>query len=78
MSIITQVIVDANDPAFLRPDKPIGPFYEKKKRSQRESGWAGRWWRIPEEAGEEWWRRHIRSEFTNWKRSGRAWMRDSW
>ncbi len=30
-SIVTQVIVDENDPAFLRPTKPIGSFYSKEE-----------------------------------------------
>ncbi len=29
VSLITQVLVDANDPAFKNPTKPIGPFYMK-------------------------------------------------
>jgi carbamate kinase len=29
VSLITQVLVDANDPAFKKPTKPIGPFYTK-------------------------------------------------
>jgi carbamate kinase len=31
ISIITQVVVDRNDPAFKNPTKPVGPFYSKKK-----------------------------------------------
>jgi carbamate kinase len=31
-TIITQVIVDHNDPAFRHPSKPIGPFYTKEQR----------------------------------------------
>ncbi len=31
IAIITQVIVDKNDPAFQNPTKPVGPFYTKKK-----------------------------------------------
>ena len=30
-SIVTQVIVDENDPAFNRPTKPIGSFYSKEE-----------------------------------------------
>lgn len=30
-TIITQSVVDENDPAFKNPSKPIGPFYSKKE-----------------------------------------------
>src|SRR5579872_7147676 len=41
-SIITQVIVDADDPAFETPTKPIGRFYERDEAEQlrQERGWA--------------------------------------
>ena len=29
-TIVTQVLVDSNDPLFLNPSKPIGSFYSKK------------------------------------------------
>ena len=51
VSIITQVIVDANDPAFLRPDKPIGPFYEKEEAAQREQRLG---WKMVEDSGRGW------------------------
>ena len=40
-TVISQVIVDKNDPAFGHPKKPIGPFYplEEAMRLQRERGW---------------------------------------
>lgn len=40
-TVISQVIVDENDPAFQHPTKPIGPFYtiEKAKLLEREKGW---------------------------------------
>jgi len=52
ITIVTQVVVDKNDPAFKNPTKPIGPFYtveEALKRKESE-GWdvmedAGRGWR---------------------------------
>jgi len=51
-TVVTQVLVDANDPAFQNPTKPVGPFYTKESaESQRaEKGWtvvedAGRGWR---------------------------------
>lgn len=52
VTVITQVLVDQNDPAFLRPTKPIGGFMtqEEARRRQTEQGWtvvedAGRGWR---------------------------------
>jgi carbamate kinase len=40
--LLTHVRVAADDPAFDRPTKPIGPFYsaEQADRLQRERGWA--------------------------------------
>ncbi len=31
VSILTQVIVDKNDPSFKNPTKPIGPYYKEEK-----------------------------------------------
>ena len=31
VSLISYVVVDENDPAFLKPSKPIGPVYKRKK-----------------------------------------------
>ena len=52
VTTVTQVEVDAADPAFARPSKPIGPFFsaEEAKRLQEENAWtmvedAGRGWR---------------------------------
>lgn len=41
-AIITQVLVDENDPAFLKPTKPIGAFYtpEQAERTRREQGFT--------------------------------------
>jgi carbamate kinase len=40
--VLTHVRVAANDPAFDRPTKPIGPFYsaEQGEQLERERGWA--------------------------------------
>jgi carbamate kinase len=40
--VLTHVAVAADDPAFDRPTKPIGPFYSEKEGEQleRERGWA--------------------------------------
>jgi len=41
-TIVTQVVVDQNDPAFSNPTKPIGPFYrrDEAERMAKEKGWA--------------------------------------
>ena len=51
-TIVTQTIVDKNDPAFQNPSKPVGPFYDEEtaKRLAKEKGWvviedSGRGWR---------------------------------
>lgn len=50
-SIITQTVVDAEDPAFKTPTKPIGAFYtEEEAREMQQRGYsmmedAGRGWR---------------------------------
>ncbi len=31
MTILTQVVVDENDPMFQKPTKPVGPFYSKEQ-----------------------------------------------
>lgn len=36
VTIITQVLVDKNDPAFVNPTKPIGPFYAKEEIDKME------------------------------------------
>ena len=40
-TVVTQVIVDKDDPAFKDPSKPIGPFYDANKAEQlrQEKGW---------------------------------------
>ncbi|MBL7183034.1 MAG: carbamate kinase [Anaerolineae bacterium] len=51
-TVVTQVVVGKDDPAFQNPSKPIGAFYgeEEAKRLGAERGWivkddAGRGWR---------------------------------
>jgi carbamate kinase len=41
MTVLTQVRVDENDPAFKNPTKPIGPFYSKEvaEEKKRILGW---------------------------------------
>jgi carbamate kinase len=44
VTIVTQVVVDAADPAFSSPSKPVGPFYTKGEAAKLEKdlGWAMR------------------------------------
>ena len=51
-TIVTQTLVDKDDPAFKNPSKPVGPFYDEEtaKRLAKEKGWvvvedSGRGWR---------------------------------
>ena len=51
-TVVTQVLVDKNDPSFQKPSKPIGSFMGKEEALQRRDadGWdviedAGRGWR---------------------------------
>ncbi len=57
VTMITQVIVDPNDPAFARPSKPIGMYYSKDDADHlhREFGWQ------MIEDGEHGWRRVVPS-----------------
>jgi carbamate kinase len=50
--LLTHVLVDEHDPAFEKPTKPVGPFYDeaKARKLEDERGWqvvhdAGRGWR---------------------------------
>jgi|MTBAKSStandDraft_2_1061841.scaffolds.fasta_scaffold02296_5 carbamate kinase len=52
VTILSQVVVDPQDPQMLNPSKPVGPFYteEQAKTLMKEKGWiivedAGRGWR---------------------------------
>jgi carbamate kinase len=51
-TVVTQVLVDKNDPAFQNPSKPIGSFMDvtEARRREQDLGWsvvedAGRGWR---------------------------------
>lgn len=50
-TVVTQVVVDRNDPAFETPSKPIGSFMEPAEAQQRreQEGWA-----VVEDAGRGW------------------------
>jgi len=48
VTVVTQIVVDKNDPAFQNPTKPIGPFYD---REEAERGRDKYGWSIIEDAG---------------------------
>lgn len=52
--LLTQVEVDPDDPAFLNPTKPIGPFFDEQeaRRLEKDLGW-----RMAEDSGRGW--RHV-------------------
>ncbi len=51
VTVVTQVVVDADDPAFQNPSKPIGSYMDEEKARKRrdEDGWA-----VMEDAGRGW------------------------
>jgi len=58
VAVITQVLVDAKDPAFDAPTKPIGRFYLKEEADllAKANGWV-----FKEDAGKRGWRRVVAS-----------------
>ena len=51
VTVVTQVVVDDEDPAFASPSKPIGPFLSKEEAERREQKLG---WKIAEDAGRGW------------------------
>lgn len=51
VSLVTRMLVDAQDPDFASPSKPIGPFFDEAyaRQMMRERGW-----RMKEDAGRGW------------------------
>ncbi len=58
VSLITQVLVDINDPAFKNPTKPVGPFYIKEEADLLVK--ANKW-KFKEDSGKRGWRRVVAS-----------------
>jgi carbamate kinase len=54
VTVLTEVEVDANDPAFKRPTKPIGPFFTRYRAEALERDLS---WTMREDAGRGW--RHV-------------------
>ena len=50
-TVITQVLVDKNDPAFQNPSKPIGGFIDEGDAKKRKSDLG---WSVVEDAGRGW------------------------
>lgn len=57
VTVLTQVVVDAADPAFARPSKPIGPTYPSRTAAQAAAGTAH--WSIAPDGSS--WRRVVAS-----------------
>jgi carbamate kinase len=51
VTAITQLLVDAHDPAFDHPSKPVGMFYSEQEAKEL---MAGRGWTMREDAGRGW------------------------
>jgi len=51
VTVITQVLVDQNDPAFQKPSKPIGGFMDEAEAKRREKEMS---WSVVEDAGRGW------------------------
>ncbi|TVQ93080.1 MAG: carbamate kinase [Bacteroidetes bacterium] len=68
VTLVTQVVVDKNDPAFENPTKPVGPFYtlEEAEQLKKDKGWV-----FHEDPRKRGWRRVVASprpvEIPNWK-----------
>jgi carbamate kinase len=50
-TVVTQVLVDKNDPAFQKPSKPIGSFMDETEAKRRETDMG---WSVVEDAGRGW------------------------
>jgi len=50
-TVVTQVVVDRNDPAFQNPSKPVGPFYTEAQAKELEKV---RGYHVREDAGRGW------------------------
>lgn len=49
VTMITQVVVDRNDPAFRNPSKPVGPFYTREAAATLRQRFPH--WQVEEDAG---------------------------
>jgi len=58
VTVVTQVIVDENDPAFSSFNKPIGPFLSREEAEMRREQWG---WQVREDPAGRGWRRLVPS-----------------
>jgi carbamate kinase len=58
VTVVTQVIVDKDDEAFGKPNKPIGPFLKREEAERRRDEWD---WKIAEDSEKRGWRRIVPS-----------------
>jgi carbamate kinase len=68
VALISQVVVDKNDPAFQKPTKPVGPFYTKEEANELA---AAKGWVFHEDPRKRGWRRVVASpkplEIPSWR-----------
>jgi carbamate kinase len=58
VTVVTQVVVDPDDPAFDHPTKPIGPFLSREEAERRRDDLG---WCVREDAAGRGWRRLVAS-----------------
>lgn len=51
VTVVTQVLVDEQDPAFQNPSKPIGPFLSREEAERRRDALG---WNVREDSGRGW------------------------
>jgi carbamate kinase len=51
VTVVSQVLVDKNDPAFKKPSKPVGPFLSKEEAEDRRDKLG---WQIVDDSGRGW------------------------
>ncbi len=68
VTLVTQVVVDKEDPAFKNPTKPVGPFYSKEEADKMS---AENQWVFHEDPRKRGWRRVVASprplDIPNWE-----------
>jgi carbamate kinase len=69
LTVLTQVVVSADDPAMQHPSKPIGPFYSRADAEERRRQFG---WQIVEDAAlRNQWRLWNWRLFVNWPKPAR-------